>query len=87
MSQPLEAKPAALYAEQVKNLVSSVVDENELVANMVIFDEQPVNQSARILQGMKAAIQTLALNETEAQMVTNAISSLGARFVLDIPNA
>ncbi len=86
MSQPLEAKPAQAYAEQVKTLISSVKDENELVENMVIFDEQPVNQNARILQGMKAAIQTLAFNQSETQIVITAIESLGARFELDLPN-
>lgn len=86
MSQPLEAKPAAMYAEQVKALIPTAADENDLVANMVIFDEQPANQNARILQGMKAAMQTLAFNQAEAQVVIDAITSLGARFELDIPN-
>ncbi len=86
MSQPLDGRVADNYAQFVKTVISSSAAPAELIANLITHDESPTLQNQRLLQALKTAIQTLAFRHSDAVMIQAAISSLGARFELDLHN-
>lgn len=87
MSQAqLDGRASDLYAQQVKTELASAVDAADLITAMISFDEQPVLQNSRILTGLKQCIQSLAVSEAQSQIIQDAVTTLGARFELDLPN-
>ncbi len=85
MSQPLEGRTADTYSQYIKSIVSSVADSSELITSLIIHDESAPVQNQRLLQGLKNAVQTLGFNQSDATKIQAAITSLGARFELDMP--
>ncbi len=87
MSQAqLDGRASDQYAQQVKIELATAPDAATLVSNMATWDEHPSRQNQRIISGLKQCIQTLGVNEAQAQIIKDAIESLGARFELDLPN-
>ena len=82
---PLDVRVSDTYAQEVKNVIGSVADAAELFIQLTTFDEAATNQNARILQGLKMALQTRSFPEAQATLIQEVIESTGARFELDLP--
>jgi len=78
-------RTVAKYAAKVKELLSGDVPivAADLVTGMAAFDEEPINQHARIIEAMKNALQTLALDADQLAVIKAAYTQLNARFELD----
>ncbi|MFC6634022.1 hypothetical protein [Microbulbifer taiwanensis] len=86
LPQPLEAKPAAEYATAVKTAIGTAVDSADLIAQLTTFDADALRLNARLVQGMKNALQTLAFTALEQNLILEAITTLGGEAAgFDLP--
>lgn len=86
MSQrPLEAKSCMDYAQHVKSTITGAADAAALVTALQAFDTVASRQNSRLIQGIEAAVKTLAFDQTESQMIKDAILACDGRFELDQP--